>query len=125
MRAYPYHNKHTNMDYQPVIAAASEIVFEAKKTTVDDLVAFLEDKLEIDDEFRALIAEFKGSLKNDFTPTKGKKAATPKTKRAPSRYNIFIGEAMAKIKESSPGLSSKERMKEAIKMWKDQAPAKP
>lgn len=112
------------MDYHTVVVAASELVFEAKKSTVDALVAFLDEKLELDDDFRGLIAEFKDSIKNDVPPTKSKKAAAPKAKRAPSRYNIFIGEAMAKIKVSNPDLSSKDRMKEAIKLWKEQ-PVRP
>ena len=40
-----------------------------------------------------------------------------KRQRAPSKYNIFIGEKIKFIKENMPNIPNTERMKKAQEMW--------
>lgn len=46
------------------------------------------------------------------------KAATPKTKRAPSAYNVFMKSEIAKVKKANPSLDHKEAFKSAAGNWK-------
>jgi len=50
----------------------------------------------------------------------GKKKRSPNAeKKPPSAYNIFIKEAIAKIREENPSVNNKELMSLAAARWKD------
>jgi len=41
-------------------------------------------------------------------------------KKNPSAYNLFIKEAMTKLKEDEPELKNKELLKRATKLWQEE-----
>ena len=43
-----------------------------------------------------------------------------KEKRKPSSYNLFIGDAVKKIKKENPDIVYKEAFKLAVEMWNEQ-----
>merc|ERR1719504_237476 len=47
-----------------------------------------------------------------------KKEKKEKTPRAPSAYNIFMKEEIAKVKKANPSLDHKEAFKKAASNWK-------
>jgi hypothetical protein len=51
--------------YTAIVSAVAKTVMEAKLKVVDDLVAFLETKIEVDDELKAIFGSFKDSLKEN------------------------------------------------------------
>ncbi len=104
--------------YSAVVAATAKVVHEANLAVIDNLVEFLDSKVEIDDDFKELIAEFKATLK---APS-AKAAKVPKTekkKREPSAYNLFVRDALNELKVSQPELNGKDRFREAMKQWKE------
>ncbi len=107
--------------YNAVIAATAKVVHEANLAVIDSLVEFLDSKVEIDDDFKELIAEFKGTLK--APSAKATKADTvPKAerkKREPSAYNLFVRDALNELKVSQPEMTGKDRFREAMKQWKE------
>lgn len=104
--------------------ALAGLVEDTALTTVDKLVTFLSDKIEFDDDMKALFEDFKKTTKEEikasFKNDRSKKArgGEEKKKREPSAYNLFIKEKMAQIKAKRPELKGKELMKEAIDEWK-------
>lgn len=113
------------MALNTVHKALAGLVEETAINTVDKLITFLSDKIEFDDDMKALFDEFKkttkeeikASFKNDRSK-KGGRSGEEKKKREPSAYNLFIKEKMAQIKVKKPELKGKELMKEAIDEWK-------
>ncbi len=104
--------------YSAVVAATAKVVHEANLAVIDNLVEFLDSKVEIDDDFKELIAEFKATLK---APS-AKAAKVPKAekkKREPSAYNLFVRDALNELKVSQPDLNGKDRFREAMKQWKE------
>lgn len=103
--------------------ALAGLVEETALSTVDKLVSFLSDKIEIDEDMKSLFDEFKKNTKDEIKASfknnsrKGG-AKEEKKKREPSPYNLFIKEKMAEIKAKKPELKGKELMKEAIEEWK-------
>eukprot|EP00602_Paraphysomonas_sp_CaronLab_P009653 CAMPEP_0185023104 /NCGR_PEP_ID=MMETSP1103-20130426/5795_1 /TAXON_ID=36769 /ORGANISM="Paraphysomonas bandaiensis, Strain Caron Lab Isolate" /LENGTH=69 /DNA_ID=CAMNT_0027555527 /DNA_START=73 /DNA_END=282 /DNA_ORIENTATION=+ len=47
-----------------------------------------------------------------------KATSEPKSKRAPSAYNIFMKAEIAKVKKANPGFDHKEAFKAAAGHWK-------
>lgn len=51
----------------------------------------------------------------------GKKKKDPNApKRPPSAYNLFVKDALVKIKKENPGIVHKEAWNLAAEMWRDQ-----
>lgn len=112
--------------------ATAVLLEETTASTVDKLAAFLSEKIEFDDDMKALFEEFKKTAKEEIrasfktaAATAGKKgrggkdaAGGEKKKREPSAYNLFIKDKMAEIKAKRPELKGKDLMKEAIVEWK-------
>jgi len=55
---------------------------------------------------------------SDGVATIPTEAAEPKKKRAPTKYNIFIGEAIGRLRASNPGLPAGDYMKMAAAEYK-------
>ena len=121
----------------------ASLIEETALSTVDKLVAFLGEKIEIDEDMRQMFEDFKGTLKAESTEAaKAAKAEAKKTKkskksdadasdasdksdksdsdgekkkkRAPSAYNLFIKEKMAELK--AQGLKG-NLMSQAVAAW--------
>ena len=111
--------------YNAIVLAASVVVMDAKRSVIDDLMAYLNDKVELEDEFKSMVEEFKATLVVDKVvdgqkgnKRRARKPSEDKVKRAPSAYNLFIKDAMAKLREEYPDMSAKARLTEATQMWK-------
>jgi hypothetical protein len=112
------------MAFTKVNIAIAALVEETALTTVDKLVAFLAEKIELDDDMQGMFTEFKASIsaqaKEDAKGAKkaGKKAdkkgAEPKAKRPPSEYNMYISRKMAELKAAG---YTGNLMKGAIEAW--------
>lgn len=112
------------------IAALME---ETALSTVDKLVAFLGEKIEIDEDMQQMFADFKATLKVTPPPQvdaeKPKKKASKKAaaatssdeekpekaKRAPSSYNMYLSAKIAELKAQG---AKGNLMKLAIEAWK-------
>ncbi len=107
--------------YNAVVVATAKVVHEANLAVIDSLIEFLDSKVEIDDDFKELIAEFKGTLKAPSAKaTKADKIPkAERKKREPSAYNLFVRDALNELKVSQPELSGKDRFREAMKQWKE------
>jgi hypothetical protein len=115
------------MAFIGVMKAVNELVYETKHSAVDELVKFLEasNNLHLDQEFHSQVQSFKKTIKIEkvnATRT-GELKSPPKKKdrpkRTPSSFNIFIREAMLKLKESQPDLNNTDRMRAAIALWNE------
>jgi hypothetical protein len=104
--------------YNAVVAATAKVVHEASLAVIDNLLEFLDSKVEIDDDFKELVAEFKGTLTAPSAKV-GKVPKAEKKKREPSAYNLFVRDALNGLKVSQPELSGKDRFREAMKQWKE------
>jgi hypothetical protein len=56
-------------------------------------------------------------LKSSYKSVKKKRDVT---KKNPSAYNLFIKEAMTKLKEEEPELKNKELLTRAAKLWQEE-----
>ncbi len=120
------------MAYIGIMKAVNELVYETKHKAVDEFVKFLEasagENLHLDyDELHSRLQAFKKTIKIEkFDTTKSGelKSANPKKKdrpkRNPSSFNIFIREAMLKLKETQPELGNTDRMRSAIALWNEE-----
>lgn len=104
-----------------VQSAVSGLVQETALATVDKVVAFLGEKIEIDTDMRELFDEFTKTLKTDLASEAkvvakkvGKGSDKPKRTRAPSSYNMYIKGKMAEFKEAG---HTGNLMKMAIDAW--------
>jgi hypothetical protein len=73
------------------------------------------------EEFEALKTAFEEFVSKDVPDKKVKKEKKPK---APSKYNIFIGETVKKLKTENPSTSGKDLFKQAVEAWKKQKEVK-
>jgi hypothetical protein len=120
------------MAFPTVQSAVAKVVMDAKLKVFDDLVTFLDTKIEIDDELKAALAGFKDSLKESeekavkVAGKKSKKAAadssdssdSEKKKRAPSVFNLFVKDEMPSIKLKNPDVKDgKQLMGLASEQW--------
>jgi len=116
--------------YTAIVSAVAKTVMEAKLKVVDDLVAFLETKIEVDDELKAIFGSFKDSLKENeekavkAVSKKGKGKASDssdgeKKKRAPSLFNLFVKDKMPELKAQHPEIKDgKQMISLASEAWK-------
>jgi hypothetical protein len=108
------------MAFPTVQSAVAKVVMDAKLKVFDDLVTFLDAKIEIDDELKVALAAFKDSLKESEEKAvkaagkKSKKNAsdgeTEKKKRAPSLFNLFVKDKMPELKAQHPDVKDGKLM---------------
>lgn len=108
------------MAFPTVQSAVAKVVMDAKLKVFDDLVAFLDTKIEIDDELKVALAGFKDSLKESeekAVKVAGKKSkknasedAPEKKKRAPSLFNLFVKDKMPELKAQHPDVKDGKLM---------------
>ena len=110
--------------------AVAGVVMDAKLAVVDDLVAYLESKIEVDDDLRAMFDEFKSNLKESeekVVKDAGKKVKSSKKtasgdekkKRAPSVFNLYVKDVMPEMKASHPDIKDgKQMIGFASESWK-------
>ena len=125
------------MAFPTVCVAIAKVVMDAKLKVVEDLAAFLETKIEMDDDMKGFLVEFKNSLKDAEDKAvkeagkKGKKSKssdssdTEKKKRAPSVFNLYVKDVMPEIKATHPDIKNgKQLIALAGEDWKTSAKAK-
>jgi hypothetical protein len=110
--------------------AVAGVVMDAKMAVVDDLVAYLESKIEVDDDLRAMFDEFKSNLKESeekVVKDAGKKVKSSKKtasgeekkKRAPSVFNLYVKDVMPEMKAKHPDIKDgKQMIGFASESWK-------
>lgn len=102
---------------------------EAKLKVVEDLVTFLNSKIEVDDDLKTMFSEFTLSLKETeekAVKTAGKKnkkdnsaSNGEKKKRKASIFNLFIQDEMVSVKANHPDVKDgKMLISLASEMWK-------
>jgi hypothetical protein len=103
---------------------------EAKLAVVDDLVQYLESKIEVDDDLKAMFDEFKSNLKESeekAVKDAGKKvkgdkktaSGEEKKKRAPSVFNLYVKDVMPSMKAKHPDIKDgKQMIGFASESWK-------
>lgn len=89
--------------------------------TLMDVTNAMKEKFNIaDDEVDAFVDKYKDVLaeKTKQDAKKGsKKNSAPKEKRAPSEYNVFIKNALIRLKKENPETPAKSLMKQAAAEW--------
>ena len=110
--------------------AVAGVVMDAKLAVVDDLVQYLESKIEVDDDLRAMFDEFKSNLKESeekVVKDAGKKVKSSKKtasgeekkKRAPSVFNLYVKDVMPDMKAKHPDIKDgKQMIGFASESWK-------
>lgn len=98
------------------------LVEEVAVQSLTDVAKAMQEKFNIaEDEVDAFITEYKSTLtqkvKQDSKKT-SKKDGPPKEKRAPSEYNVFIKNALIRLKKENPDTPAKELMGKAAAEWK-------
>ena len=107
------------MAYPTMNEAVSKVVLAAKEETVDALLKFLGDKIEID-EIKEFFIEFKNNLKEPSKKSSKKSDSNDESKKkAPSAYNLFIKDMSPVLKEKNPNAKGKELMALASAEWKN------
>ena len=75
-----------------------------------------------------VLAQLQSELQVELSPKRGKRGAkaaaaaaggAPVAKRAPSEYNVFMGEGMRRLGATNKGLSKSELMKLVAAEWKE------
>ena len=111
--------------------AVAGVVMDAKLAVVDDLVQYLESKIEVDDDLRAMFDEFKSNLKESeekVVKDAGKKVKSSKKtasgeekkKRAPSVFNLYVKDVMPEMKAKHPDIKDgKQMIGFASESWKN------
>jgi len=112
-------------NYQAVLKVVAQTVLDAKLNVVDELLTFLETKVEVDEDVRNIFAEFKGTLKVEkvAAPKKSGKKSTDDDgngkKKAASVFNLYVKDMMPVLKEKHPEVKNgKELMALASESWK-------
>lgn len=113
------------MSLAKVNKAVAALMEDTAMSTVDELVKFLDDKIEIDADLKTTFADFKLQLKEKLTaeaaPSKKRKTKVAGgEKKAPTLFNLFVKKRMAELKEQDPTLTSSARMKQAAEDWNAQ-----
>ena len=110
--------------------AVAGVVMDAKLAVVDELIHYLESKIEVDDDLRAMFDEFKSNLKESeekVVKDAGKKikgskktaSGDEKKKRAPSVFNLYVKDVMPEMKASHPDIKDgKQMIGFASESWK-------
>jgi hypothetical protein len=119
------------MSYTAITKAVANVVMDAKLSVIDDLITFLENKIEVDDDLKGFFHEFKMNLKEceekkvkdaGKKTTKGKKSNSdePKKKRKPSVFNLYVKDVMPDMKAKHPDIKDgKKMMGFASESWKN------
>lgn len=107
--------------YDAVLVATAAVVHQANMDMFERFVRFLDDKIELDDDLKALLDEFKATIEAPPVAPRKRVPKSERTKRPPSEYNKYISKALNELKEQHPEMSSKDRMREAIAKWKARA----
>jgi hypothetical protein len=111
------------MAYNGIMKAVSELVYETRHSAIDGLVDFLKVNVHLDQEFLAHVQQYKNTIKLDKhlknNPKENTQKKKDRPKRTPSPFNLFIREAMLKLKESQPELNNTDRMRAAIALWNE------
>ena len=101
------------------------LVEETAVQTLQEVANAMKEKFNIDeDDVVKFVAEFKTTLANKYkeeaksSKKGGKTTSPPKEKRAPSEYNIFIKNALIRLKQENPDTPAKELMGKAAAEWK-------
>lgn len=116
--------KHYNtMALSKVHKSIALLVEETAIETLSEVAKAMQEKFNIaEDEVESFITEYKTNLvqkvKQDSKKPGAKKNAAPKEKRAPSEYNIFIKNALIRLKKENPETPAKELMGKAAAEWK-------
>lgn len=63
--------------------------------------------------------ELKKLLSEAYKSSKSSKKKNPSEKKEPSKYNIFIKEEIAKIRQENPNVENKQLMSLAAARWKE------
>ena len=119
------------MAYTAINVAIAKVVADAKQKVVDDLLAFMSTKVEVDEDILGMFKEFKDSLKEEAVEEakvvkkggkKGKKSDSDgevKKKRAPTVFNLFVKAVMSEIKAANPDIKDgKKFISMASEQWK-------
>lgn len=67
------------------------------------------------EEFEALNAKV-----SSLEKASSKMGKAPRKKRAPSKYNIYVGDKIKEIKAKNKNLSHTDAFKQAVDAWKQQ-----
>lgn len=124
------------MAYTAINVAIAKVVADAKQKVVDDLLAFMSTKVEVDEDILGMFKEFKDSLKEEAVEEakvvkkggkKGKKSDSDgevKKKRAPTVFNLYVKAVMPEIKAANPDIKDgKKFISMASDDWKTNARA--
>lgn len=114
----------------PVInQAVAKVVMEVKLRVIDDLIAYIETKIEADEDLRKIFNEFKDVMRqNDEKAIKiaGKKSKkssdnnVEKKKRQPSVFNLYVKDIMPSIRSNNPDVKDgKQLISFAAQAWKN------
>ncbi len=110
--------------YPSVNSAIAKVLLETKLKVIDDLIVFMDSKIEIDDDMKEMFDEFKISIQESDTKTikavaKGNTTnVKEKKKRSPSVFNLFVKNKQAELKTQHPEESGKNIIGMASKAWK-------
>lgn len=113
------------MSFTIVNQAVARVVMDAKLGVIDDIVTYLETKIEVDDDLKGIFVEFKANLKEcqeKVVKEAGKKMKVKKSmdkKRAPSIFNLYVKDVMPDMKAKHPDVKDgKQMIGFASESWK-------
>lgn len=90
--------------------AVTALVQETMHTTLDKLIEFLSDRIELDEDIKGIFDEFRKGM---YVPESS--GGTKKRRHAPSAYNLYIREKIAELKAAG---HKGNMMKMAVEAWK-------
>lgn len=92
-------------------AVISELIKETMHTTIDNLVDFLNERVELDVEIKEIFEEYR---RNIHVPDK---ITAKKRNHVPSAYNIYIKDKISELKAAG---HKGNMMKLAVEAWKQE-----
>ena len=101
----------------------------AFKLHIENMPVEINTFKDIDEYYKQFKKEYKEKAKEAKEAAKAEKPkrkkgvdkdGNPKEKRAPSKYNIFVKEKYAEIKEAHPEMDKTEIFSEIARMWKEE-----
>lgn len=90
----------TKMTYSGVNSAVGKIIVETKLNIIDELTDYLDKKVDLDDDIKHAMCEFKEQI----TATKTKK------KRQLSLFNLFVKDKLPQLKAAHPDIKDGKLM---------------
>jgi hypothetical protein len=101
------------MTYTAVNSAVGKIILESKINLIDQLVEYLDKKIDIDDDMKNILHEFKSTI------VSSKVTASDKKKRSPSLFNLYVKEKLPELKAAHPDIrDGKLMISMASEAWK-------